>query len=301
MIECTVGVMAYNEEKNIGQLLDALLRQKLKKVSIKSIVVVASGCTDDTVGIVQRYVKKHQLINLITQPIREGKSSAINLFLKTVNTPVVVLESADTLPLFYTIETLIASFADSDVGMCGGHPLPQNNPSTFMGFVNHLLWTLHHLLSLERPKMGELVAFRNIVPSIPVESAVDETSIEAFFVRKRKKILYIPKAFVLNNGAENVSDFIKQRRRIYAGHLYIQKHHNYQVTTLHATKILKLILKNININVKTTFWLTGAVFLEALGRYFGLFDYYFRKKNHAVWDIAQSTKEVIKRKNSFKL
>lgn len=294
MIECTVGVMAYNEERNMGKLLDALLRQKLKEVAIKRIVVVASGCTDDTVSIVQRYAEKYPLINLIVQPKREGKSSAINLFLKTVKTPVVVLESADTLPLFYTIETLVFPFADPKIGMSGGHPLPQNNPNTFLGFVNHLLWTLHHLLSLERPKMGELVAFKNIVPSIPVESAVDETSIEAFFARRKLRILYLPSALVLNKGAENASDFIKQRRRIYAGHLYIQNHHHYRVTTLRAAKILRLILKNIKLDLKTTFWLIGAIFLEALGRYLGVFDYYVRKKNHAVWDIAQSTKKVIR-------
>ena len=292
MIECTIGIMAFNEEKNIGKLIDALLRQKLKEVEIKKIVVVASGCTDQTAEITKRYTERYSQIELITQPQREGKSSAINLFLKAVKTPVVVLESADTLPLFYTIENLVIPFSDPNVGMCGGHPLPQNNPDSFLGFTNHLLWTLHHLLSLERPKMGELVAFRNIVPSIPVESAVDETSIEAFFAQKKMQILYLPKAMVLNKGAENIADFIKQRRRIYAGHLYIEHHHHYQVTTLHATKIMGLILRNIRLTFKTFFWLVGAILLEATGRYLGVFDYYFKKKNHAVWAIAESTKEI---------
>lgn len=292
MIECTIGVMAYNEEQNIKKLLDALLRQKLKEAAIKRIAVVASGCTDRTVAIVQRYAEKYPQINLLIQEKREGKSSAINLFLKTVDTPVVVLESADTLPLFYTIETLVAPFSDFSVGMAGGHPLPQNSSNTFLGFTNHLLWNLHHLLSLERPKMGELVAFRNIIPSIPVESAVDETSIEAFFAQKQMQILYLPKALVLNQGAGTISDFIKQRRRIYAGHLYIEHRHNYRVTTLKATRIMKLILNNVNLTFKTTLWLTGAILLEAAGRYLGMYDFCFKKKNHAVWAIAESTKKL---------
>lgn len=292
MIECTIGVMAFNEERNIRHLLDALLRQKLQEAVIKKIVVVASGCTDKTEDMVKEYSLKYPQIELITQPKREGKSSAINLFLKTVKTPVIILESADTLPLFYTIEEMAKPFIDPEVGMAGGHPLPQDDPNTFIGFTNHLLWTLHHLLSLKRPKMGELVAFRNIIPSIPTESAVDETSIEAFFAGKKMKILYLPKALVLNKGAGNITDFLKQRRRIYAGHLYVKHQHGYRVTTFRETSIFRLILKNIKLTPKTTIWLIGAILLEATGRYLGVFDYYVRKKNHAVWDVAVSTKEI---------
>ena len=42
-LRCSVGVTAYNEEHNIGQLLAALLDQHLHEVEITEIVVVASG------------------------------------------------------------------------------------------------------------------------------------------------------------------------------------------------------------------------------------------------------------------
>lgn len=289
---CDIGIMAYNEEKNIGLLLDALLRQKLNKVSIEKIMVVASGCTDRTEEIVKEYTKKYPKIELIIQPQRLGKASAVNLFLKKAKTPVVVLESADTFPLIETIEKLVSPFEDPRVGMAGARPMPQNDPNTFMGFTNHLLWTLHHLLSLQRPKMGELVAFRHIVTAIPENSAVDETCIESFISRKGLKILYIPEAIVINYGAENLSDFIKQRRRIYAGHLVVESNEKYKVATLHASKIFSLIFKYIKLNFKTFFWLWGAVFLEACGRYLGVYDFFIKKKSHAVWDIAESTKEI---------
>jgi len=34
----SLGIMAFNEEKNIGRLLEALLSQELKKVKIKGLV-----------------------------------------------------------------------------------------------------------------------------------------------------------------------------------------------------------------------------------------------------------------------
>lgn len=292
MLQCTLGIMAYNEEKNIGQLLAALLRQKLIEVKIEKIIVVASGCTDQTVKIVQTFTQKYPQLELITEPERKGKSAAINLFLKRVKTPIVILESADTLPLFYTIETLVTPFQNPKIGMCGARPLPQNNPNTFMGFTNHLLWTLHHLLSLERPKMGELVAFRNIVPAIPETSAVDETSIEAYLHQKGLKIKYVPEAIILNYGAENIKDFLKQRRRIYTGHSVIRRQEKYRVATLNGFKIFWLILKNIKIDFKTFFWLIGAILLEMYGRLLGFYDSFIKNKTHAVWEVAESTKDL---------
>ena len=51
---CSVGITAYNEEENIGHLLEALLGQHLHTVEIAEIIVVASACTDRTVPIVDR-------------------------------------------------------------------------------------------------------------------------------------------------------------------------------------------------------------------------------------------------------
>ncbi len=47
-IRCSVGITAYNEEANIGRLLQAILDQRLYEVEICEIIVVASGCTDRT-------------------------------------------------------------------------------------------------------------------------------------------------------------------------------------------------------------------------------------------------------------
>ncbi len=49
MIRCTIGVMAYNEAQNIRHALHALLAQELQTVEVVEILVMASGCTDDTV------------------------------------------------------------------------------------------------------------------------------------------------------------------------------------------------------------------------------------------------------------
>lgn len=292
MLKCTIGVMAYNEERNIGRLLDKIYKQNLDKVCIDKVIVVASGCTDKTVDIVKEFQKNQPNLELIIQEQRLGKSSAINLFLDKVETPYVVMESADTLPGPETIERLVCPLSDSGVGMTGCRPLPQNDPKTFMGFTNHVLWEIHHLLSLDRSKMGEMIAFKNIVKKILETSAVDETSIEAFISKQGAEVRYIPEAEVQNYGAENFRDFIKQRRRIYAGHSVVKHQEKYKVATLNGLKIFWLIIKNTKLNTKTFFWLWGSISMEVYGRLLGYYDFFIKRNKHTVWEIAESTKEI---------
>jgi biofilm PGA synthesis N-glycosyltransferase PgaC len=49
----SIAVPAYNEERNIGELLDTLRAQRVKRAKIVEVVVVASGCTDRTAEIVR--------------------------------------------------------------------------------------------------------------------------------------------------------------------------------------------------------------------------------------------------------
>jgi biofilm PGA synthesis N-glycosyltransferase PgaC len=80
-IRCSVGITAHNEEANIGELLAAMRNQRLHNVQISEVIVVASGCTDATEDIVRRHALQDLRIQLLVQEKREGKTSAINLFL----------------------------------------------------------------------------------------------------------------------------------------------------------------------------------------------------------------------------
>ena len=136
-LRCSVGVTAYNEETNIGPLLDALLNQHLHDTEITEIIVVASGCTDNTVPIIERVAAENPAIKLIVQPKREGKTAAINLFLASAREQICVLESGDTLPAENSVEHMVRMFADPTVGMVGAHKIPVNTPDHLIGLFTH--------------------------------------------------------------------------------------------------------------------------------------------------------------------
>lgn len=293
MLKTCIAIMAYNEEANIGHLLEALLAQRLSKVSIEEIVVVASGCTDQTEEIVNDFSGRDARIKLIVQSRREGKASAINLLLRHTRQEIIVLESADTLPAPDTIENLVAPFADPTVGMTGGHPVPTNDPSRFMGFAAHLLWNLHHRISMRNPKMGELIAFRRFFRQIPHESAVDEASIEPLIRGQGLTLHYVPEAVVYNRGPETLEDFFKQRERIYAGHLYVRDTLGYRVSTMNGLSILPLFLAEFLRDRRHLFWAPAVAALEITARLKGVLDYVFWKRKPFVWSVSETTKELI--------
>jgi len=94
-----------------------MLAQELCTVEIAEIIVVASGCSDDTVPIVQAFACRDPRIRLIVQEKREGKTSAMNVFLQNASEQVCVWESADTVAGKGSIEALCKLFEDSQVGM----------------------------------------------------------------------------------------------------------------------------------------------------------------------------------------
>lgn len=297
-IPVTVGIMAYNEEANIGHLLDSLLKQNEKIADIKEIWVIASGCTDRTVEIVKKFQKRYKKVHLLEQKKREGKASAINLWLDYVKTDVCVMESADTTPYNNsTIDEMVRPFRDPLVGMTGGHPLPVNNPKQFMGFAVNMLWELHHQIALRNPKCGEIIAFRKIFKRIPPYSAVDEANIEPLIVGQAYRIVYCDKALIYNKGPETARDFLKQRRRIQAGHLIIKKHQGYTVSTASGLKILNIYMRSIKFDQRYIFWMPLIMMLEVYGRALGSWDFRFKKRDHAIWEMAWTTKKLVKAKN----
>ncbi len=289
-LRCSVGVTAYNEEANIGPLLEALLNQHLHDVEIAEIVVVASGCTDGTVPIIERYAAENSIIHPIIQPAREGKTAAINLFLANAHEEICVLESGDTLPAENTVEHLVRMFVDPQVGMVGAHKIPVNTPDHLVGLFTHLRLRLEHQLCLEIPRLGEMIAFRKVLERIPPDVAMDEAFVEAFVIQRGMTVRYAPDAVVYNTGPDTIHDFVTQRRRNHAGHLYLKSKYGYAVSSIQNTRVAKIALKEIWGAIRLVWALFLLAILESYSRLMGWYDFAVKKDRHVVWDMAWSQK-----------
>jgi hypothetical protein len=289
----SVGVMAYNEEAGIADTIDSILGQRPSSGTLAEVIVIASGCEDRTCEIVAGIARRDGRVRLVEQPRREGKASAVNLFIGKARAPVLVLVSADLVLADDALEILLCHFADPAVGMAGGRPVPVNGESTFLGHVVHLQWRLHHRISGRHPKMGEMIAFRNVVPSIPGDTAVDELSIQAVVTQLGYQLVYEPRAIVYNRGPATVADFLRQRRRIYAGHRLVRARQAYAAPTMSAWRAARALAGSGAFRTpRSALWSAGAIALEALARFLGGCDMIRRRPSH-VWEMVDSTKHQV--------
>ena len=292
-LTCSVGIMAYNEAANIATAIETILHQPLTVGHVAELIVVASGCTDATVPIVAALARTDARVRLLVQERREGKASAINLFLGAARAPLLLMVGADVLVKDGMIDALLRHFGDPSVGMVGGQPLPVNDEGSFVGHTVHLLWRLHDRVAREAPKLGEVVAWRNVVPRIPLDTAVDEISIQALITQLGYRLVYEPRAIVYNRGPASVRDFLRQRRRIYAGHLRIRQQQGYAASTMSTARVGRALLAlHPFTSPRVACWTLGAMGLEALARGLGHYDYR-RNRPHHVWEMVASTKPRI--------
>lgn len=295
-LRCSFGITAHNEEANIARLLEAVLNQKLQDVEIAEIIVVASGCTDNTCEIVRGFEGRQTPVRLLIQDQREGKVSAVNLFLKHARENICVLESGDTLPGEETVENLVKMFRDPQVGMTGAHKVPVNVPDQVVGYLSHLRLTLEHSLCLEIPRLGEMIAFRKVFDQVPPDVAMDEAFVEALMIKRGLQVRYAPEAMVYNMGPETLGDFVRQRRRNYAGHLHLKRKYGYRVSSLDNARVARLALceawRAVSHSARLLYVLVALASIEVYSRVLGSYDYYVKRDKQVVWDMAWTTKHV---------
>ena len=114
-LSITIGIPAYNEEKNIGLLLDSILKQKLIGANLKEIIVLSDASTDKTNRIVLK--RKNNLIKLITNEKRRGQAYAQNKIIEIAQGDLLIILNADIilkdqLTLFKLIKPILLNQAD---------------------------------------------------------------------------------------------------------------------------------------------------------------------------------------------
>jgi len=130
----TVGIAAYNEERNIGHLLNSILKQRQEIFNLEQIIVACDGCTDNTVIIVQKYAKKYSFIKLLNETERIGKSLALNKIYTLASSDFLLTFDADVLlERNIEIELMIKEILSrSQVDLVGGKFIPVKQ-KTIMG------------------------------------------------------------------------------------------------------------------------------------------------------------------------
>jgi len=290
----SVGICAYNEARNIGKALGSVLSQELNGPVLAEVIVISSGSTDGTDEIVKDLANKDGRVRLVRQAKREGKNSAVNEFMREAKGDVLVLVNADNIVEKGSLNALVSPFTDPAIGVAGGHPLPVNSKKTVVGFAVFMLWDMHHRLSLIYPKVGEMMAFRNMHIQIPTGMQSDEDLIRMDLEKKGLRSVYVSEATVVNRGPETVRDFFKQRTRVNIGERYMKKWYDVDIPTWNKSYLFGAVQGFIKDNWKDLWKMAVAIMLEAMARIYASVHAKLDKGDKPVWNMVETTKQIEK-------
>ena len=265
-------------------------------------MVVGSGCTDNTLEIVQKFAEKDFRIKLLIEKERWGKASAVNKILQSAKTDFIIFVSADTMPDKRCFNRLVSALQNPNVGLVCARPSPINNPKFLAGKLVQMLWSFHDQVFIQFSDAGHAKhaseAFcirRGIVNLIPKDTVNDDAYIALMIMRKGWTISYEPKATVYIRGPETLQDYFRQRRRVIFGHYQVKKltgeSPQYFTALVGSTSAIRNLLSFLFNRDQILTLLTFGL-IEFISNVAATTDTIF-KKSHSKWKISTTTKTAI--------
>ena len=228
MTMISVGIPTYNEEKCIAKAINSVLTQISEE---DEVIVVASGCTDNTIGEVSKIMEVDDRVRLVVQKERKGKASAINLIINKSLGDIIVQTDGDVELDPDSIAKLLEPFNDPEVGGVSGCPTPLIPEDNMFFDWTYMSYEKMHEIRLKEQEAGTfwhmsgyLLAFRKeALKEVPFAKG----AIDAWMGKGIKdagwKIAYAPDAFVYVKAPLTIKDFIAQKARVRAGYALLPK------------------------------------------------------------------------------
>jgi glycosyltransferase involved in cell wall biosynthesis len=142
LLTVSIVVPAYNEEKQIGGAIDALLAQDYPHERTQ-ILILSDASTDRTDEIVRSYATRG--VELLRMPERGGKTKAENASCAVLRGSIIVNTDSSIRLHPAAVRELVAHMADPLVGVASGRDISiaamgQTNNITEAGYVGYEMW-----------------------------------------------------------------------------------------------------------------------------------------------------------------
>ncbi len=224
----TVGIPTYNEEKSIAGAINSALRQIKKE---DEVIVVASGCTDNTVPEIKKVIKKDKRVKLIVESERKGKASALNLIIKNARGEIIVQTDGDVTIGKGAIPALVKHFDNKKIGGVSGNPIPIIPEDNMFYDWTIMSYRKSGELREQQSKAGTfwhmsgyLLAFRKkALPEVPFAKGAVDAWMGKVILDNGYKMVYEPEAKALVKAPLNAKDFVAQKARVRAGYSFLIK------------------------------------------------------------------------------
>ncbi len=224
-ITVTIGIPAFNEEANIGKLLQSIFEQKKTFFNVKSVILVSDASTDKTVAKAKSF--RNKKLKIIQNPSRKGQIYSQNLIFSLAKTDVVVILEADTIlaKKDYLKELILPIYRKKSVGLVEGYHVPIH-PCVLIEKVLFLQLRLDRKVLQEYKNhtnwifagRGGKAFSKNVYRYLVWPSNVPEDVYAHIWSQSNDiKIKFSKSALTYYRLPHSINDFVKERRKIESG------------------------------------------------------------------------------------
>lgn len=292
----TIGISAYNEERTIGQLLDAISIQTGDSYKLEQIIINLDGSTDNTKAEVLS--TSDDRIRLIVNKTQKGKATRLNeLYQMNTSDILIILDADITITDQRLIQKLVAGFTHPDIVIVSSNNQPIR-PNTFIGkvwYANEQSWYETRRLVKNGDHLynnsGCAVALeKNFAKSIimPQEAIADQQFVYLSAMKLHKKFVFKEQAVVYYLPPSTLEDIKKQYARSLGEEQFLKKYFDESFDTFFQIDTTYKITGFLNSMRKDPFYtVMSRVFLKVLP-YLGIQEDPANQKG--LWQRTNSTK-----------
>lgn len=223
--EVTLVIPAYNERNCIEEKLKNSLEIEYPKDKL-SLLFVTEGSTDGTTEYLEEITRNNPQIKLLSGTTRRGKIEAMNMAVKTIETPVVVFSDANTYLNPLVIKNIVRHFEDEKVGAVAGEKrVLMDSSEAAAGAGEGLYWKYESFLKKLDTELhtvvgaaGELFAIRtHLFGEVEKDTLLDDFILSLRVAADGYRVVYEPEAYAAEKPSFSIQDEMKRKVRIAAG------------------------------------------------------------------------------------
>lgn len=295
----SIGIPAYNEEGNIGHLINSILKQKEGNFILKEIIVISDASKDKTAEIVKSIPDNRIIFSENKERI--GQALNQNKIIKRFSGDILVLLNADVLPSNeYYIQKMVEPFySNENLGIASSRIIPMDAETFFEHIINFSVHMKEDMV--RRMNNGSNIyachgrgrAFsRAFLKQFTWDHAVSEDAYSYLMCKRLGfDFAYVRDAEVLYRSPQNLKDHMRQSTRFFKGQKNLAKHMPFKmVAGEHSIPLLVILASLIKFFLKNPFFF--VTYIAILGAAKGLS---FKMEEASIkWEASPSSKILIK-------
>ncbi len=233
---CTIMIPAHNEAVVIGRTVESMLKLEYPKERLR-ILVINDGSKDETASIVQAFADQDSRVVLFNVPTGEGgkgKSRALNLGLRHVNSEIIAVYDADNTPDPKALRYLVAQLiAHKELGGVIGKFRTVNKDATlitrfinietlsFQSILQAGRWQMHNIATLPGTNFVLWTHLMRTLDGWDEQALTEDSELSIRIYEKGYKIKFIPYALTYEQEPQEWKVWLKQRMRWVRGNNYV--------------------------------------------------------------------------------